>query len=102
MPNQQVEVDEPTLQLIYKSIKDVADDDGWANLSTLGNHLATIKPDFDTRTYRRAKLSGLLQALDLFEIKLEGSQKFVRDFFPNPDFCRFLKTSTLILTRVYF
>ena len=44
MPNQQVEVDEPTLQLIYKSIKDVADDDGWANLSTLGNHLATNNP----------------------------------------------------------
>ncbi|MGK8252995.1 hypothetical protein [Moraxella lacunata] len=24
------------------------------------------------------------------------------DFFPNPDFCRFLKTSTPILIRVYF
>lgn len=88
MLSQQVAIDEPTLQLIYKSIKDIADDDGWANLSTLGNHLATIKPDFDTRTYRRAKLPGLLQALDLFEIKLEGSQKFVRK---KPSFAKVLK-----------
>ncbi|MDO4896381.1 MAG: NYN domain-containing protein [Moraxella sp.] len=87
-PNQHIKIDEPTLQLIYKSIKDIADDDGWANLSTLGNHLATIKPDFDTRTYGRAKLSGLLQALDLFEIKLESSQKFVRK---KPSFAKVLK-----------
>lgn len=77
-PNQEVKVDDQTLQLIYKAIKDIADDDGFANLADLGKHLAVLRPDFDTRTYGRAKLSGLLQALDLFIIEQRGSQKFVR------------------------
>ncbi|MGK8251476.1 hypothetical protein [Moraxella lacunata] len=33
---------------------------------------------------------------------LISTADFSLGFFPNPDFCRFLKTSTLILTRVYF
>lgn len=78
IPNQEVKVDDQTLQLIYKAIKENADDDGFANLSTLGNYLIAVKPDFDTRNYGRAKLSGLLQALDLFEIQERGTQKFVR------------------------
>lgn len=77
-PNQVIKVDDQTLQLIYKAIKENADDDGFANLSTLGNYLIAVKPDFDTRNYGRAKLSGLLQALGLFEIEERGSQKFVR------------------------
>lgn len=87
-PNPTKPIDEPTLQLIYKAIKDTADDDGWSNLSVLGNHLTIIKPDFDTRTYGRAKLSGLLKLLDVFEIKQEGSQKYVRK---RPSFGKFLK-----------
>lgn len=85
--NQPKPIDEPILQLIYKAIKDTADDDGWSNLSVLGNHLTIIKPDFDTRTYGRAKLSGLLKLLDVFEIKQEGSQKYVRK---RPSFGKFL------------
>lgn len=97
-PNPEIKIDSSTLQLIYKSIKDIADDDGWANLSKLGNHLVTIKPDFDTRTYGRAKLSGLLQALDLFEIKLEGSQKFVRK---RKSFAGFLKYVDEVIKNRY-
>lgn len=93
-PNQVVQVDEQTLQLIYKAIKDIADDDGWANLADLGKHLTVLKPDFDTRTYGRAKLSGLLQALGLFAIKQENSQKFVRK---KPSFLKVLK----VLTEVF-
>lgn len=85
--NQAKPIDEATLQLIYKAIKDTADDDGWSNLSSLGNYLTAIKPDFDTRTYGRAKLSGLLVLLDVFEIKQEGSQKYVRK---RPSFSKFL------------
>lgn len=77
--NQAKPIDEATLQLIYKAIKDTADDDGWSNLSSLGNYLTAIKPDFDTRTYGRAKLSGLLKLLDALEMKLDGSQYYVRN-----------------------
>lgn len=87
-PNQVVKVDEATLGLIYKAIKENADDDGFANLSTLGNYLITIKPDFDVRNYGRATLSKLLHALDLFDIKQRDSQKYVRK---RKSFAEFLK-----------
>lgn len=82
------EMDEKTLQLIFTAIKDTADDDGWADLSVLGQRLVALKPDFDPRTYGRAKLSGLLKQLGLFIIKERGSQKFVRK---RTSFSKFLK-----------
>ena len=82
------EMDEKTLQLIFTAIKDTADDDGWADLSVLGQRLVALKPDFDPRTYGRAKLSGLLKQLGLFIMQERGSQKFVRK---RTSFSKFLK-----------
>lgn len=97
-PNQVINVDDRTLQLIYKAIKDTADEDGWSNLSTLGSHLVNLKPDFDTRSYGRAKLSGLLLALDLFDIQQRGSQKYVRE---KTSFAKFLRIVSEILEEYY-
>lgn len=77
------EIDIPTLNLIYKAIKDNSDDEGWASLAVIGNYINNVRPDFDTRTYGRAKLSGLLKKLVKFECKIEDSHMFVRKFnFP--------------------
>lgn len=77
------EIDIPTLNLIYKAIKDNSDDEGWASLAVIGNYINNVKPDFDTRTYGRAKLSGLLKKLVKFECKIEDSHMLVRKFnFP--------------------
>lgn len=91
-------VDSQTLQLIFRAINDMADDDGWADLSRVGNHLTAIKPDFDTRTYGRAKLSGLLQGLDVFDIKQKDSQKYVRK---KPSFLPFLKAVQQVIESDY-
>lgn len=71
-------VDPATLNLIYKAVKDNSDDGGWAYLGAVGTYISTVKPDFDTRNYGYPKLSGLIQALDLFETKLQGSQLYLR------------------------
>lgn len=77
------EVDISTLNLIYKAIKDNSNDEGWASLALIGNYINNVRPDFDTRTYGRAKLSGLLKKLVKFECKIEDSHMFVRKFnFP--------------------
>ena len=77
------EIDISTLNLIYKVIKDNSDDEGWASLAVIGNYINNVKPDFDTRTYGRAKLSGLLKKLVKFECKIEDSHMLVRKFnFP--------------------
>ena len=82
-PTENTEVDIPTLNLIYKAIKDNSDDEGWASLAEIGNYINNVRPDFDTRTYGRAKLSGLLKKLLKFECKIEDSHMLVRKFnFP--------------------
>ena len=71
-------VDRATLNLIYKAVKDNADENGWANLSMVGQCISAVKPDFDSRNYGRAKLSGLIKTLNLFETKIEMSQMYLR------------------------
>jgi len=71
-------IDRATLNLIYKAVKDNADENGWANLSMVGQYISAVKPDFDSRNYGRAKLSGLIKTLNLFETKIEFSQMYLR------------------------
>ncbi|MFH4043759.1 OST-HTH/LOTUS domain-containing protein, partial [Acinetobacter baumannii] len=66
-------IDRTTLNLIYKAVKDNSDESGWANLSVVGQYINMVRPDFDSRNYGRAKLSGLIKMLNLFETKIEGS-----------------------------
>lgn len=73
-----VDIDKFTLNLIYKAVKDNADDSGWAYLGNVGSYISTVKPDFDTRNYGYIKLSELIQSSGLFETKLLGSQLFLR------------------------
>lgn len=70
-------LDRATLNLIYKAVKDNADENGWANLSMVGQYISAVKPDFDSRNYGRAKLSGLIKTLNLFETKIEMSQMYL-------------------------
>lgn len=71
-------IDKATLNLIYKAVKDNTEDNGWANLSIVGQYITAVKPDFDSRNYGRAKLSGLIKMLNLFETKIEDSQMYLR------------------------
>lgn len=71
-------IDKATLNLIYKAVKDNSDESGWANLSIVGQYISMVKPDFDARNYGRAKLSGLIKMLELFETKIENSQMYLR------------------------
>mgnify|MGYP000243123551 FL=1 len=71
-------IDRATLNLVYKAVKDNADENGWANLSMVGQYISAVKPDFDSRNYGRAKLSGLIKTLNLFETKIDMSQMYLR------------------------
>lgn len=72
------EIDKATLNLIYKAVKDNTDDNGWANLSIVGKYINAVKPDFDSRNYGFAKLSGLIKALNIFETQTINSQMYLR------------------------
>ncbi|MGW5240113.1 NYN domain-containing protein [Monashia sp. NPDC004114] len=60
----------PIRSVVTKALNKVdADDDDWARLSDLGNHLNRTDPSFDSRTYGFGKLSDLIKAQAYLETK---------------------------------
>lgn len=66
------------VKLLRDSVAAEADDDGWAALGAVGNHISKQK-SFDPRNYGYARLLGLIQAIDLFDFELRGKHHYVRD-----------------------
>lgn len=72
------ELDDPT-RLIIRAMDAIKQDDEWYNLGQLGQYISTANPAFDTRNYKKKKLSDLVAELKLFETKKgEGNQVLVR------------------------
>ena len=63
-------VPEDIICLIADSVADLADDDGYIDLSNLGNLIIKKQPDFDPRTYGFGKLSNMLKNLPRFEVQV--------------------------------
>lgn len=63
-------VPEAVIELIADSVADLADDDGYIDLSNLGNLIIKKQPDFDPRTYGFGKLSTMLKNLPRFEVQV--------------------------------
>ncbi len=54
-------------EFVLRALEQSVDDEGWAHLSTFGNYLNKLQPDFDTRLYGYRKLSDLVRdRTDLF------------------------------------
>ena len=63
-------VPDDIISLIADSVSDLADDDGWIDMSNLGNLIIKKQPDFDPRTYGFGKLSNMLKNLPRFEVQV--------------------------------
>jgi hypothetical protein len=62
-------VNKKLIQLLKSTIRDVADDDGWAYLGEVGNLIIKKRPDFDSRNYGFPKLTPLIKSQKkIFEI----------------------------------
>lgn len=62
-------VDAAARALLTSALAAVTDDTGWATLGALGSHIAKRSPEFDARNYGFARLSDLVEATGLFELK---------------------------------
>ena len=62
-------------KLILQSINDLADEDGWTFLGSLGNLILKKQPDFDPRNYGFKKLLPLIKSLKGFETDERDSGK---------------------------
>lgn len=63
------------IRLIYNTIADLADDDGWAFMGDVGNLLQKKQPNFDARNYGFQKLTPLISSINAFEIEEREAQK---------------------------
>lgn len=68
-------IDPEIINLIYSTVNDVADEDGWSFLADVGNLMQKKRPDFDTRNYGFSKLTQLIKTLNQFEIDERDSGK---------------------------
>ncbi len=65
------------ISLLRGAVSSTVDDDGWSSLAEVGGHIAN-QASFDSRNYGYAKLSGLFEAIDLFEIERRNKLVYVR------------------------
>jgi uncharacterized LabA/DUF88 family protein len=64
--------------IIKKAIAQIESEDGWAPLAAVGNQLAKLAPDFDSRTFGFGKLSELVRQTNSFDIDPKGGDMRIR------------------------
>jgi uncharacterized protein (TIGR00288 family) len=66
------------VQMLRGAVDTASGDDGWAQLGEVGNQIGN-QASFDARNYGYRKLSDLIEATDLFEVKRQNQIVLVRD-----------------------
>ncbi len=82
-PGKELRGDTRLMNLLRGAIEAASDDSGWAALGPVGSIIDKQSPDFDSRTWGYAKLSGLIRAIGLFELEERqmgsGKHLYVRE-----------------------
>lgn len=75
--------DRVPIELIVKAVDDVSEDNGWAQLGTVGSNITKIRPEFDSRLYGYKKFSNLVKSFpDIFEFEERSAgAKGVKDIY---------------------
>ncbi len=76
-PGNELRSDTRLLNLLRGAVDAATDEQGWAPLSAVGNQIAN-RASFDSRNYGYRKLSDLIAAVGLFELKKDGKSSHVR------------------------
>lgn len=75
---QKVKTNKKLIKLLKDAYEAIEDEDGWIHLGLIGWQLNKLSPAFDSRNYGYKKLSSLIQATNLFDMKHMPTDK-------NPD-----------------
>ena len=59
--------DSKLMNMLRNAIEAASDETGWASLGPVGSIINKQSPDFDSRNYGYAKLSGLIKGIGLFD-----------------------------------
>jgi uncharacterized LabA/DUF88 family protein len=69
IPPAQLKRDNGLITMLRNAVEAASDDDGLAQLASVGHILTQQRPDFDSRNYGYAKLSDLMTATTLFDLE---------------------------------
>lgn len=83
-------MDTRLVKLLRSAVQSAANEDGWAMLGTVGNHISN-QASFDPRNYGYDRLGEIFEATQLFETKRVTTVMYVRDI-------RFGKTKLVSLS----
>lgn len=78
VPTAKLKMDTRLVKLLRGAVQSAANEDGWALLGTVGNHISN-QASFDPRNYGYEKLGALFEATQLFESKRATTVMYVRD-----------------------
>lgn len=78
VPAAKLKMDTRLVKLLRGAVQSAANEDGWALLGTVGNHISN-QASFDPRNYGYEKLGALFEATQLFESKRLTTVMYVRD-----------------------
>ena len=85
------QMDAAIKSLLTKSIKDATDEaTGWAFVGKIGNVISETRPDFDSRTYGYAKLSGMLRELRGLQFRTDDANRMYCRKIPFGDLIKLL------------
>lgn len=70
--------DSRLVTLLRNAVESAAGDDGWAQLGGVGGQIGN-QASFDARNYGYRKLSDLIEAVDLFDVRRQDKVVLVRD-----------------------
>ena len=75
---QELKQDTKLMNLLRGAVSSTQDDEGWTSLAKVGVHIAN-QASFEPRNYGYSNLSGVFEAIDLFEIQRKNKVIFVRN-----------------------
>jgi uncharacterized LabA/DUF88 family protein len=65
------------VKMLRRAVSSAEGEDGWSHLGPVGSQIGN-QASFDPRNYGYGKLSDLLAAIGLFELKKDGKSSYVR------------------------
>ena len=77
-PQQALRGDARLVRMLRGAVESASGDDGWAHLGAVGQHISN-QASFDPRNYGYNKLSDLVEATGLFELRRDNVAVQVRD-----------------------
>jgi len=75
--------DTKLVNLLRRAVASAEGEDGWSHLGPVGSQIGN-QASFDPRNYGYGKLSDLLAAIGLFEMKKDGKSSYVRALAKKP------------------